>query len=76
MNSVSPTMTRPPAPGDQPPGNGPLRYASGAGHPGDDPLEAQRARLVSFWALVMCRFRAYIRHGSAVADRDRQQEGR
>jgi hypothetical protein len=74
-------MTRPPAPDDQPPGNGHLqpsgngqpRYASGAGHPGDDRIEAQRA---SFWALVLRRFRAYVQRSGAVADRDHQQEGR
>jgi hypothetical protein len=77
-------MTGPPAPDDQPPGNGhlqppgngQLRYASGAGHPGNDPVEAQRARLASFWALVLRRFRAYAQRSGAVADRDRQQEGR
>jgi hypothetical protein len=70
-------MTKPPVPDDQPPpGNGRLRYDSGAGHPGGDPLEAQRARLASFWALVLRRFRAYIQRRGAVAGRDRQQEGR
>jgi hypothetical protein len=69
-------MTKPPAPDDQPPGNGQLGYASGDGHPGDGPLEAQRVRLASFWALVLRRFRAYAQRSSAVADRDRQQEGR
>jgi len=68
-------MTKLPAPDDQPPRNGPLRYASDAGHPGSDPLEAQRARLASFWALVLDRFRAFAQRSSA-ADRDRQQEGR
>ena len=69
-------MTKPPAPDDQPPGNGQLRYARGAGHPGGDSLDAQRARLASFWALVLRRFRAYAQRGSAAADRDSQQEGR
>jgi hypothetical protein len=69
-------MTKPPAPDDQPPGNGQLRYVRSAGHPGDDPVEAQRARLASFWALVLRRFRAYAQRSGAVADRDRQQEGR
>ena len=77
-------MTRPPAPDDQPPGNGhlqpsgkgQLRYASGEGHPGDDPVEAQRARLASFWALVLRKFRAYVQRSGAVADRDPQQEVR
>ena len=77
-------MTRPPAPDDQPPGNGhlqpsgngQLRYVSGCGHPGNDPVEAQRARLASFWALVLRRFRAYVQRSGAVADRDREQEGR
>jgi hypothetical protein len=76
MNAGSPAMTGPPAPGDQPPGNGQVRYASGAGHPGGDPLEAQRARLASFWALVLRRFRAYAQRGSAAADRDCQKEDR
>jgi hypothetical protein len=49
-------MIGPPAPGDQAPGNGQPRYVRGVGHPGDDdPLEAQRARLASFWALVLRR---------------------
>jgi hypothetical protein len=69
-------MTKPPAPDDQPCGNGQLRYARGAGHPGGDPLEAQRARLASFWALVLRRFRGYAQRSSAAADRDRQQEDR
>ena len=85
-------MTRPPAPDDQPAGNGhlqpsangqlqpsgngQLRYVSGCGHPGNDPVEAQRARLASFWALVLRRFRAYVQRSGAVADRDREQEGR
>ena len=69
-------MTKPPAPDDQPLGNGQLGYASGDGHPGDDPLEAQRARLASFWAMVLRRFRARARRGGTAADRDRQQEGR
>lgn len=72
-------MTRPPAPDDQPPGNGhlqpsgngQLRYTSGEGHPGNDRIEAQRARLASFWALVLCRFRDYVQRSGAVADRDR-----
>ena len=69
-------MTKPPAPDDQPPRNGQLRYASDDGHPGDDPLEAQRDRLASFWALVLRRFRGYSQRSGAAADRDRQQEGR
>ena len=77
-------MIRPPAPDDQPPGNGhlqpsgngQLRYDSGAGHPGDDALEAQRARVASFWTLVLRRFRAYAQRGSPVTDRYRQREGR
>jgi len=68
-------MTKPPAPDDQPSGNGQLGYASGAGDPGDDPVEVQRAGLASFWALVLRRFRAFAQRSSA-ADRDRQQEGR
>ena len=77
-------MTRPPTPDDQPPvnghlqpsGNGQLRCASGEGHPGDDPVEAQRARLASFWALVLRRFRGYAQRSGAAPDQDRQQEGR
>jgi hypothetical protein len=69
-------MTKPPVPDDQPPGNGQLGHASGAAHPGDDPIEAQRARLASFWALVLHRFRAYTQRSGAAASRDRQQEGR
>jgi hypothetical protein len=69
-------MTKPPAPDDQPPGNGHLRYDSGAGHPGGNPLEAQRAGLASFWALVLRRFRTYAQRGSSVTDRYRQREGR
>jgi len=69
-------MTGPPARDDQPPGNGKLGHALGAGHPGDDPLNAQRARLASFWALVLRRFRAYAQCSSADASQDCQQEGR
>jgi hypothetical protein len=69
-------MTKLPAPDDQPPGNGQLRPARGTGHPGGDTPEAQRARLASFWALVLRRFRAYAQRGSAAANRDSQQEGR
>ena len=70
-------MTRLPAPDDQPPGTGQLRYDSGAGHPGDDPLEAQRARLAGLWALVLRRFRAYAhRNGAPAGNRDRHEEGR
>jgi hypothetical protein len=68
-------MTGPPAPGDLPPGNGQPQYGDGAGRCGGDPLEAQRALLASFWALVLRRFRAYVQR-SAVAERDRQEEGR
>ena len=69
-------MTGPPAPDDQPPGNGQLRYPGGAGHPGGaDSVEAQRTMLASFWALVLCRFRAYVQR-SAAADLDPGQEGR
>jgi hypothetical protein len=67
--------TGPPARGDQLPGNGELRYAGGTGHPGDDPLEAQRERLVGFWATVLRRFRDYA-HRSTAANRDRRKEGR
>ena len=85
-------MTRPPAPDDQPAGNGhlqpsangqlqpsgngQLRYASGSGHPGNDRIEAQRARMASFWALVLRRFRGYAQRSGAAPDQDRQQEGR
>jgi hypothetical protein len=83
-NKEPPAMTRPPGQDDQPPGRGhlqpsgkgQLRYASGEGHPGNDPVEAQRVRLASFWALVLRRFRGYVQRSGAVADRDRQQEGR
>ena len=68
-------MTKPPAPDDGPAGNGQPRHASGAGHPGDDPLEAYRARLASFWALVLDRFRAFARRSSA-ANPDGKREGR
>jgi hypothetical protein len=67
-------MTSPPASDDQP-GNGQLRHASDAGHPGDDPLETQHTRLASFWALVLHRFRAYAQRSSAAVNRD-CQEGR
>jgi hypothetical protein len=67
-------MTGPPARGDQPPGNGQLRFASGASHPGGDPLEAQREGLAGFWATVLRRFRDYA-HRSA-ANRDHHKEGR
>jgi len=45
-------MTGPPAPDDRLLGNGQPESESGADHPGDDPLGAQRARLAGFWALV------------------------
>jgi len=32
--------------------------------------------MASFWALVLRRFRGYAQRSGAVADRDRQQEGR
>jgi len=67
-------MTGPPARGEQPPGNGRLRYASGTGHRGGDPLEAQRERLAGFWATVLRRFRDYAHHSTAV-NRDRRKEG-
>jgi hypothetical protein len=57
------------------PATGSCGLAAALGHPGGDPLEAQRTMLASFWALVLRRFRAYVQR-SAVADRDRQQEGR
>jgi hypothetical protein len=45
--------------------------------PGEDPFEAQCARLASFWALVLRRFRAYAhRSGAVTADRDDLEEGR
>jgi len=43
---------------------------AGGDHPGDDPVDAQRARLASLWALVLHRFRAYAQRGSAAAHRD------
>jgi len=64
-------MTGPPARGEPPPGNGQLRYASGAGHPGGDPPEAQRERLAGLWATVLRRFRDYA-HCGAAANRDRR----
>jgi hypothetical protein len=69
-------MTRLPAPDDQPPGNGKLGHAPGAGHTGEDPLKAQRARLAGFWALVLDRFRAYAQRSGVAVKRDSQQEGR
>jgi hypothetical protein len=70
-------MTRPSAPDDRPSGHGQLGFPVGPGHPGEDPLEAQRARLASFWALVLRRFRAYAqRSGEVAANRDCHEEGR
>jgi hypothetical protein len=63
-------------PDNQPTGNGQLRHARGAGRPGDDTNDAQWARLASFWALVLHRFRAYTQRGSVAVNRDCQQEGR
>jgi hypothetical protein len=75
-------MTRRPAPGDRrlghcQDGNGQPGPANGAGRLGDDPLGAQRARLASFWALVLRRFRSYAQGSSeAAANRERHEEGR
>ena len=69
-------MTRPPAPDDRPPGHGQPGFPVGQGCPGEDPLEAQRARVASLWALVLRRFRAYAhRSGAVTADRDAHEEG-
>lgn len=69
-------MTRPPAPDDRPPGDGQLGFPVGPGHPGEDPLETQRARVAVFWALVLRRFRAYAqRSGAITADGDGHEEG-
>jgi len=48
--------TTPPAPDDRPAANG---QPAGADGRGEDPLEARRARLAGFWALVLRRFRTY-----------------
>ena len=70
-------MARPPAPDDRPAGNGQVGSARGAGRPGEDLREAQRARLAGLWALVLRRFRGYAhRSGAAAANRDRPEEGR
>jgi hypothetical protein len=70
-------MTRLPAPDDGPAGNGQRGSARGAGYPGEDPVEAQRARLAELWALVLRRFRAYAhRGGAATANGDRHEESR
>jgi hypothetical protein len=68
--------TRPPAPDDLPPGNGQPGFTAGGGAPGQDPFEAQRARLASFWALVLRRFRDYTQRGTMAASRDPHEEGR
>lgn len=54
-------MTGPPAPDDRRGGNGQRPPARACGSPGDDPLEARRARLAAFWALVLRRFHDYAR---------------
>jgi hypothetical protein len=70
-------MTGPPAPDDRPPGHGQLGFPVGQGCPGEDPLEAQRARLAVLWALMLRRFRAYVHQGAAVTtDRNGHEEGR
>ena len=69
-------MTRPPAPGDRPAGNGQRGSAGSAGRPGEDLLEAQRARLAGLWALVLRRFRAYVHGGAGTAHENCHEEGR
>jgi hypothetical protein len=70
-------MTRPPAPDDRPPGRGQLGFPISPGRPGEDPLEAQRARLASLWALMLRRFRAYVHQSGAVtAGQDGHEEDR
>lgn len=66
-------MTSPPGPDDRPNGHGRLGFPIGPGRPGEDPVEAQRASLVSFWALVLRRFRAYAHRSSGTAT---DEEGR
>ena len=57
--------------------NGRSARANGSGHPGDDPRGARRARLASFWALVLWRFRSYAQgSGEAAAGLERDEEGR
>ena len=69
-------MARPPAPDDRAPGRGQLGCPVSPG-PGEDPFEAQRARLAILWALVLRQFRAYAyRSGAVTADRDDLEEGR
>ena len=69
-------MTGPPAPDDLLLGNGQPKSESGADHPGDDRLGAQRARLAGFWALVLRRFRDYAERSSYLAaSRDRNELG-
>jgi hypothetical protein len=50
-------MTGPPAPDDRHRANG--RRAPAAGRAGGDPADARRARLASFWLVVLQRFRDY-----------------
>ena len=69
-------MTRPPAPDDQPPGNGHRGAAAAtlvvpAGSP-----EAQRARLTAFWALVLRRFRDYATGPHRTRTRNASEEDR
>ena len=73
--------TGPPAPDNRPRANG---HQPATGHAGrgaaswldGELFDSRRARLAAFWALVLRRFRAYVQHSGAAADRDRQQEGR
>jgi hypothetical protein len=70
-------MTRLPAPDDGPAGNRQPGSARTAGRPGEDSLEAQRARLAELWALILGRFRAYAHRGvTAAANGDGHEEGR
>jgi hypothetical protein len=68
--------TRRPPPDDRPSGNGYGRLPAGVPGPGQDPFDAQRARLAAFWALVLRRFRAYAHGGGeTAADQNGRQEG-
>jgi hypothetical protein len=62
-------MTGPHAPDDRRGSNGRRLPARARGFAGDDPLEARRARLVAFWALVLRRFREEARRNGDLAGR-------
>ncbi len=53
--------TGPPGPADRRQGSGHVG-ADGASRPAADSLDAGRARLTAFWALVLRRFRDYASH--------------